>query len=126
MKRSGVEERQRPWSLAVGNGGRVRALAWSEEGSEQRRGRASEGDGELGRPLLEGAEAQQGGRRMRQRCSAMVGAWSAHGGCVDITPNSWRALEYALWIPFFSTFKAYSVLGTIMEVVDLIPLSHFY
>ena len=41
------------------NGGRVRPLAQSEEGSEQRRGRASEGVEELVRPLLEGAEARQ-------------------------------------------------------------------
>ena len=108
------------------NGGRVRALAQSEEGSVQRRGRASEGEGELGHPLLEGAEVQQGGRRMRQWRLAMVGARSAHGGRVDITPNRWRAMEYALWIPFFSTFEAYSVLGAIMEVVDLRPLSDFY
>ena len=40
------------------NGERVRALARSEEGSEQRRGRASEGEGELGHPLLEGIEVQ--------------------------------------------------------------------
>ena len=42
----------------AGNGGHIRALAWSEEGSEQRRGRASEGEGELERPLLEGAEGR--------------------------------------------------------------------
>ena len=98
----------------------------SEEGSEQRRGRGSEGEGELKRPLLEGAEAQWGGRHTRQRHLAMVGARSAHGGRVDITLNRWQALKYALWIPFFSTFEAYSILGAIMEVVDLRRLSHFY
>ena len=41
------------------NGGRVRALAQSEEGSEKRRGRASEGVEELGRPLLEVIDAWQ-------------------------------------------------------------------
>ena len=54
-------------------------------------------------------------------------AWLANnGGRVDITLNRWRALKYELWIPFFSTFEAYSILGVIMEVVDLRPLSHFY
>ena len=42
----------------AGNGGRVRALARSEEGSEQRRGRVSEGEVELERPLLEGIEGR--------------------------------------------------------------------
>ena len=40
------------------NGGPVRALTQNEEGSEERRGRASEGVEELGRPLLEGTKAR--------------------------------------------------------------------
>ena len=83
----------------AGNGGRVRTLARSEEGSEQRRGRASEGEGEARVSTFGGRRGTAARKAHAAAVLGSGGARSVHGGHVSISSDRWRATVGARWEP---------------------------